>query len=111
MNTPVNAAYGRDDAPKDDPRAITLLGIRVPGQHVWMLTAGLVAILALLCVIIVVYLPSGLPYLAAKNADGFLGYIGYFSAYMMGFFLLLGVFAVLLALLVTVIRDKIPLLS
>jgi len=110
MNTPVNAAYGRKDVPKQEPRAITLLGVRIPGQRVWMVVAGLFAILVLLCVIVVVQLPSGLPFLAAKNADGFAGYVGYFFAYMFGFFLVLVVFFALLAALGTVARDQIPLL-
>jgi hypothetical protein len=76
-----------------------------------MVMAGLFAILVLLCIIVVVQLPSGIPFLAAKNADGFLGYVGYFFAYMFGFFFVLVVFFALLALLGTVARDQIPLLQ
>ena len=111
MDTPVNAAYGRNDVPKREPRAITVLGVRIPGQQVWMVVAGLFAILVLLCVIVVVQLPSGLPFLAAKNASGFTDYVGYFFAYMFGFFLVLVVFFALLAALATVARDQIPLLQ
>lgn len=111
MDTPVNAAYGRGEVPKPEPKAITLFGIRIPGQRVWMVVAGLFAILVLLCIIVVVQLPSGLPFLAAKNADGFLGYVGYFFAYMFGFFLVLVVFFALLAALATVAREQIPLLQ
>jgi hypothetical protein len=111
METPVNAAYGRNDAPSPAPRAVTIFGYRVPGQNAWMVTAGLFAILVLLCMVIIFQLPSGLPFLAAKNADGFIGYLGFFFAYMMGFFLVLVVFFALLALLGTVARDKIPLLQ
>jgi hypothetical protein len=111
MENPVNAAYGRGEVPKKEPRAITILGVRIPGQQVWMVMAGLFAILVLLCIIVVVQLPSGIPFLAAKNADGFLGYVGYFFAYMFGFFFVLVVFFALLALLGTVARDQIPLLQ
>jgi hypothetical protein len=111
MDTPVNAAYGRGEVPKAEPKAITLFGVRIPGQQVWMVVAGLFAILVLLCIIVVVQLPSGLPFLAAKNADGFLGYVGYFFAYMFGFFLVLVVFFALLAALATVAREQIPLLQ
>lgn len=76
-----------------------------------MVLAGLFAILVLLCIIVVVQLPSGLPFLAAKNANGFLGYIGYFFAYMFGFFFVLVVFFALLAALGTVAKDQIPLLQ
>lgn len=75
-----------------------------------MVVAGLFAILVLLCIIVVVQLPSGLPFLAAKNADGFAGYIGYFFSYMFGFFLVLVVFFALLAALATVAKEQIPLL-
>jgi hypothetical protein len=111
METPVNAAYGRGEVPKKEPKAMTLFGVRIPGQRVWMVVAGLFAILVLLCVIVVVQLPSGLPFLAAKNANGFAGYIGYFFAYMFGFFFVLVVFFALLAALGTVARDQIPLLQ
>jgi hypothetical protein len=111
MENPVNAAYGRGEVPKKEPRAITILGVRIPGQQVWMVMAGLFAILVLLCILVVVQLPSGIPFLAAKNADGFLGYVGYFFAYMFGFFFVLVVFFALLALLGTVARDQIPLLQ
>ena len=110
METPVNAAYGRDEVPKTERKAITVLGVRIPGQHVWMVVAGLFAILVLLCILVVVQLPSGIPFLAAKNADSFAGYVGYFFAYMFGFFLVLVVFFALLAALGTVARDQIPLL-
>jgi hypothetical protein len=39
-----------------------------------------------------------------------MGYVGYFFAYMIGFFLVLVVFFSLLAALSTVARDQIPLL-
>lgn len=111
MDNPVNAAYGRGEVPRQEPRAITILGVRIPGQQVWMVTVALFAILVLLCVIVVVQLPSGIPFLAAKNADGFLGYIGLFFSYMFGFFGVMVIFFALLALLGTVARDKIPLLQ
>jgi len=111
MNAPVNAAYGRNDVPKEDPRAITVLGVRVPGSRAWMVTAGLIALLVMITTIILIQLPSGLPFLAAKNADGFVGYVGFYIAYMLGFVVVLGVFGALLALLATSVRGAIPLLS
>ena len=90
---------------------MTILGVRIPGQRVWMVVAGLFAILVLLCILVVVQLPSGLPFLAAKNATGFLDYVGLFFAYMFGFFFVLVVFFALLAALATVARDQIPLLQ
>lgn len=111
METPVNAAYGRGEVPDKEPRAITILGFRIPGQQAWIVAAGLFAILVLLCVIVVVQLPSGIPFLAAKNATGFVDYVGLFFAYMFGFFFIMVIFFALLGILAGVNRDQIPLLQ
>jgi hypothetical protein len=111
MDNPVNAAYGRGDVPPKERRAVTILGYRIPGQHAWIVAAGLFAILVLLCIIVVVQLPSGIPFLAAKNATGFLDYVGLFFAYMFGFFFIMVIFFSLLGILAGVNRDQIPLLQ
>jgi hypothetical protein len=88
MDIPVNAAYGKGDAPPDKPQARTFLGMWFPGEQVWMITAAIASAMFILALIVLVLVPSGFPYLAAKNADGFAGYIAYFFMYMMGFFIL-----------------------
>jgi hypothetical protein len=44
--------------------------------------------LAVFVFVTMVLLPSGIPYLAAKNSSGFLEYVGLFFLYMLGFSLL-----------------------
>lgn len=113
MDPAMNAAYEKNRMPEErkrEPIGITILGYDIPGDKVWMVTAGLFGVLVVLTVFIVFALPSGLPYLAAKNADGFLGYVGYFFGYMIGFFLILIVLFALLTALGIWSRRQIPLL-
>ena len=98
MDVPSNAAYGRNDTPKDPPRAVTIAGVRVPGQHVWMIGAGILGMVAIATIVILFVLPSGIPFLAAKFAGGFWEYIGLFFVYMMGVLFLLLILGALLAM-------------
>ena len=107
----MNSAYEKDEVPRDDPKAVTVLGQRVPGSKVWIVTTALFGLLVFLVVIVLFLLPSGIPYLAAKSADGFFGYVAYFFAYMFGFFFLLVVFFSILAVLAAWSGRKIPLLG
>lgn len=97
METPMNAAYGEGEKPKDAPRAVTILGQRIPGERKWMVAVGLFGVLVFLTVIVVFLLPSGIPFLAAKYADGFFSYVMLFFAYMFGFFFVLVVFFSMMA--------------
>lgn len=90
METPVNAVYGKNEVPQPD-KPIMVFGRAVTSKTFY---TGLIATSALVLTIILVLLPSGLPFLAAKNAGGFFGYIGLFFLYMLGF-LALVVLAVL----------------
>ena len=92
MDFPMNAAYGKSDKPAEKPQAVTIFGYLIPGDSIWKVVLALFSIFAGLCFIIVVLLPSGFPFLAAKNSSGFFGYIGLFSAYMIGFFVILVLF-------------------
>lgn len=93
-----NAAYDSNKKIEETKRPVTVLGVRVPGEKVWMVAVGLFAVLLFLSMIILIFLPSGLPYLAAKFSDGFLSYLLLFFAYMFGFFFVILVFFSLLAL-------------
>lgn len=108
MDQPMNAAYEKAKLPKETPAAVTILGVRIPGEKLWMVTAALFGVLVFLVVIVLFLLPSGIPYLAAKSADGFFGYVAYFFAYMFGFFLVLLVFFSILASLAVWSGRKIP---
>lgn len=107
----MNAAYEKNKVPEQPPIAVTILGYRVPGEKVWMVTAALFAVLVFLVVIVLFILPSGLPYLAAKNADGFFGYVAYFFGYMFGFFFVLVAFFSILAALAAWSGRRIPFLG
>jgi hypothetical protein len=107
----MNAAYGRTDAPDGPPVSVTILGYRIPAEKMWIVTTVLFACLVFLSGIVLVLLPAGLPFLAAKNAEGFLGYIMYFFAYMFGFFGVLVVFFSILVALAAWSGRKIPFLG
>lgn len=111
MDAPMNAAYEKQKVPQEAPVAVTILGYRVPGDKVWIVTTVLFAALVFLVGIVLFLLPAGLPFLAAKNADGFLGYITYFFAYMFGFFAVLIVFFSILMALAAWSGRKIPFLG
>ena len=98
MEFPANAVYGPERKPADPPRAVEIAGVRIPGQHVWIIGAGLIGMLAVATIVILFVLPSGIPFLAAKFAGGFWEYVGLFFVYMLGFFFLLILFGMLGAL-------------
>ena len=98
MDFPSNAAYGPKDKPKEPPRAVTIAGVRVPGQHVWMIGAGILGLVAIATITILFILPSGIPFLAAKFAGGFFDYVGLFFVYMVGVLFLIFILGGLLAI-------------
>lgn len=107
----MNAAYEKDKVPSGPPVRVTILGYEVPSEKMWIVTTILFAALVFLVGIVLILLPSGLPFLAAKNADGFLGYILYFFAYMFGFFVVLLLFFSILVALAAWSGRKIPFLG
>ena len=107
----MNAAYEKDKVPVQPPVGVTILGYRVPGEKMWIVTAALFGVLIFLVAIVLFLLPSGLPYLAAINGGGFFGYIAYFFSYMFGFFFVLVVFFSILVALATWSGQRIPLLG
>ena len=71
---------------EESPKAIYVAGYRIPGdKRNWFLAAN-VAFVVILVIITVLFIPMGIPFLAVKKADGFLGYIGFFFTYMLGYF-------------------------
>ncbi len=98
MEFPANAVYGPDHKKTETPRAVDVAGVRVPGQHVWLIGVGLIGMLVVATIVVLFVLPSGIPFLAAKFAGGFLEYVGLFFVYMIGFFFLLILFGMLAAL-------------
>ena len=92
MEDPSNAVYGKDDAPPPKYGPVTFLGIRIPQESRPIVAWTLLALLIVMVTIIVFLLPSGIPFLAAKNSGGFFGYVGLFFLYMIGFFVILSLF-------------------
>lgn len=107
----MNAAYEKNKTPSGPPVRVNILGYEIPSEKMWIVTTILFAALVFLVGIVLVLLPSGLPFLAAKNADGFLGYILYFFAYMFGFFVVLLLFFSILVALAAWSGRKIPFLG
>lgn len=103
MENPVNAAYGKTDKPAEKPHSMVVFGRFVPGEDVWKVTLIVGAALVLVFFLVMIFLPSGLPFLAAKNATGFVDYIGLFFLYMISFFVLV---AVVVASIVLIIRAR-----
>lgn len=103
MENPVNAAYGKTDKPEEKPQGMTLFGRFIPGEDVWKVVAIVGAAALVLFFLIMVFLPSGLPLLAAKNSTGFLDYIGLFFIYMLGFFVFV---TVSVGLVVLAVRER-----
>lgn len=83
---PTNATLGPDEQVTPTQTPVYVAGYRIPGDNVkWFLAAN-VAFVILLVIITVLFMPMGIPFLAVKRADGFLGYIGFFFTYMFGYF-------------------------
>lgn len=96
MDIPVNAAYQTDEVPGSN-RPVTVFGIRVPAESRSTFYVGVGAVVVMLLFVILLLLPSGIPFLAAKNAGGFTGYVGLFFVYMLGFFALAIAFVAILS--------------
>ena len=88
MDVPVNAVYGKNDKPVPADRPLEIWGMRIPASQRWIVFGGILGAGAVFVFVTLVLLPSGIPYLAAKNSSGFLEYVGLFFLYMLGFSLL-----------------------
>lgn len=95
----MNAAYEEGHVPPKKTGPVTVFGVRIPEESRHQVIILLFAVLVVLISIVVFLLPTGIPFLAAKNSSGFLGYVGLFFVYMFGFFAILVVFFSLLGLL------------
>lgn len=83
---PTNGVYAPGDKPADAAKPIYVGGYRIPGDNVkWFLAAN-VAFVLIIVIITIFFIPMGIPFLAVKKAEGFLGYIGFFFTYMFGYF-------------------------
>lgn len=77
------------DKPTDrEPEMTTILGLRVPMTQVWKVAMGIGVVALVVLVFIFVLMPSGISFLAAKNASGLTSYMALFTGYMVGFLIL-----------------------
>lgn len=100
MESPANAAYGKTDVPENPGEKTKVLGMVFRKEEMWKVIAVIGGVLAVILFFIVILMPSGISFLAAKNASGLLGYMGLFTGYMFGFvFIVAGFFAAVVGIL------------
>jgi hypothetical protein len=92
METPVNAAYGKGDVPENPGEKTKVLGMVFRKDELWKVVITIGAVLVVILFFIVFLMPTGISFLAAKNASGLVGYMGLFTGYMFGFILIVASF-------------------
>jgi hypothetical protein len=86
MDVPVNAAYGKKDKPEGSSRPLYVAGYRIPTDKAKPFLAANLAFISLIVLVTAVFLPIGIPFLAAKKSEGFGSYVGFFFSYMFAYF-------------------------
>ena len=103
MDNPSNAVYGPGKAPENPAEKTKVLGITLRKDQLWMAGAVIGGVLFLTVLFIFFLMPTGISFLAAKNASGLFGFMGLFGAYMFGFlFTVLLFFAAVVGILFTI---------
>lgn len=85
MQEPVNAAYGETDVPRPTRTPVYVAGYRIPAHKFWIFVLVNVLFVVAIVVLTVFYLPLGIPFLAVKQSNGFLSYVGFFILYVFGY--------------------------
>jgi ABC-type branched-subunit amino acid transport system permease subunit len=100
MESPVNAAYGKKDVPENPGEKTKIFGMVFRKEEMWKVGLVIGAVLVVTLFFIIFLMPTGISFLAAKNASGLLGYMGLFTGYMFGFvFVIAGFFAAVVGIL------------
>lgn len=103
MEHPANAVYGKRDVPENPAEKTKVLGMTLRKDQLWMAGAVIGGVLFLTVLFIFFLMPTGISFLAAKNASSLVGFMGLFAAYMFGFlFTILLFFASVIGILYTV---------
>lgn len=89
MDEPVNAALAKKDVPQEEEKTITFMGYRISPDMQVRIAIAIVVGFFLLFIGILLFVPSGIPFLAAKNGSGLFSYIGLFFVYMLGYYAVL----------------------
>ena len=92
MENPSNAAYGRGKVPENPGEKTKVLGMTFPSSEMWKVGAVIGAVLIVNILFIFFLMPTGISFLAAKNASGLFSFMGLFATYMIGFAFTIGVF-------------------
>ena len=92
MQNPSNAVYGRGEVPEDPSRKMKVFGMVFRKDDLWKVGAVIGGVLLVNIFFIFFLMPTGISFLAAKNSDGLLGFMGLFAAYMAGFLVIVSVF-------------------
>ena len=105
MDRPVNASYKKNEVPENPGEKVKILGMVFKKSESWKIVLVIGGVFVFLFFLIVFLMPSGIPFLAAKNASGLLGYMALFTGYMIGFiFIILLFFAIVLSILYLIQR-------
>jgi hypothetical protein len=85
MDEPVNGAYATDEVPPEPKRPLYVAGYRIPTDKVWMFLVANIAFVVGIIVLTIFYIPLGIPFLAVKQSNGFVSYVGFFFVYVFGY--------------------------
>ena len=92
MENPSNAAYGQGEVPKNPAEKVKVLGMTFRKDELWKVGAVIGAVLLVNIMFVFFLMPTGISFLAAKNATGLMSFMGLFAGYMFGFLLTIGLF-------------------
>jgi ABC-type branched-subunit amino acid transport system permease subunit len=102
------ATNAASDKPTEQASEMTtVFGVRIPTEQIWKVAVGIAVAALFVLVIILVLMPSGFSFLAAKNATGLLSYMGLFASYMLSFlFIVTAFFALVVGVLYAVYGPR-----
>ena len=92
MENPSNAAYGTGEVPEKPGEKTKVLGMVFRKDELWKVGAVIGVVLLANIMFVFFLMPTGISFLAAKNATGLLSFMGIFAGYMIGFFLTVALF-------------------
>ena len=100
MDTPTNAAYGKGEVPENPGEKVKIFGMVFQKSEAWKILLVIGGVFVVILFFILFLMPSGISFLAAKNASGLLGYMALFTGYMFGFIFIVTIFfAIVLSIL------------
>lgn len=92
MENPSNAAYGKGQVPENPAEKTKVLGMTFRKDELWKVGAVIGGLLFVVILFTFFLMPTGISFLAAKNATGLVSFMGIFTGYMFGFLLTMVLF-------------------